>query len=265
MADLTLPSALALTTSPNLTMSSREIAELTGKEHKNVLRDARVMLVELHGEGGLLSFEQTYRDAQNGQTYPMLALPKRETLILVSGYSVSMRAKIIDRWQELEQQVARPMSHLEVLVANAQALLEMDRRQQALMQAQERVAAEVARIESRVEQVAESRVWDHCPQNCEPITRIRGRMLKEYGLPAWVVDTVMRELPLSPKVHGMVRNGHEEAKGSHYEVWAVADVTRVFRRFVAECRMTSDCFANHPDVSQRFRIKPGVISAKAGA
>lgn len=117
--------ALMQTGSAPPTMSSREIAELTGKEHRNVLRDARAMLTELHGEGGVLSFEHTYRDPQNGQTYPMLALPKRETLILVSGYSVVMRAKIIDRWQELE---ARPaalnpanMSRLELLQMAMQA------------------------------------------------------------------------------------------------------------------------------------------------
>ena len=35
----------------NLTMTSLEIAELTGKRHDNVMRDIRSMLVELHGEG----------------------------------------------------------------------------------------------------------------------------------------------------------------------------------------------------------------------
>lgn len=88
----------------NQIMSSLEIAELTGKEHRNVMRDIRTMLVELHGEGGVLSFEQTYTNPQNNQNYPCYALPKRETLILISGYSVAMRAKIIDRWQELEAQ-----------------------------------------------------------------------------------------------------------------------------------------------------------------
>lgn len=89
----------------NLTMTSREIAELTGKEHSNVMRDIRKMLAELHGEGGILSFEDTQTNPQNGQSYPVFNLPKRETLILVSGYSVQMRAKIIDRWQELEAKV----------------------------------------------------------------------------------------------------------------------------------------------------------------
>lgn len=87
-----------------VTMSSRDIAELTGKRHDNVMRDARTMLAELHEEGALLKFEGSYIDP-TGRTLPCFNLPKRECLILVSGYSVELRARIIDRWMELEAQV----------------------------------------------------------------------------------------------------------------------------------------------------------------
>ncbi|MFY3460031.1 Bro-N domain-containing protein [Achromobacter xylosoxidans] len=141
-----------------------------------------------------------------------------------------------------------PMSPAELLVAQAQALLDQERR---LSQTEQAVTA----VQQRLDQVAETRVWDHCPQNCEPITKIRVRMNKRYGLPAWVVDMVMRELPLSLKVHGMVRNNHESAEGSHYEVWAVADVTRVFKQFVSECKQETAWFATHPMIPERFKLR----------
>ena len=81
------------------TMSSREIAELTGKEHKHVLADIRNMCESLKIQS--TEFSGDYKD-DKGRTYPCFNLPKRESLILVSGYSVELRAKIIDRWQELE-------------------------------------------------------------------------------------------------------------------------------------------------------------------
>lgn len=99
---------LIITNRQEATMSSREIAELCEKRHDNVMRDIRDMLTQLHGEGGLLKFEDTYRNEQNGQSYPIFLLPKRETLILVSGYSVELRARIIDRWQELEAARSAP-------------------------------------------------------------------------------------------------------------------------------------------------------------
>ena len=71
-------------------MSRVEIAELTGKQHRNVLRDARKMLAELYqGDCSNLSsprFEGTYLNAQNKEQ-PCLLLPWRETMILITGGS----------------------------------------------------------------------------------------------------------------------------------------------------------------------------------
>lgn len=122
----------AITTMANdgLTMSSREISDLTDKRHDNVMRDIRTMLVELHGDGGVLRFEDTQVNPQNGQLYPVYRLPKRETLILVSGYSLALRAKIIDRWQELESMVEQPkipQTMPEALRLAAEAIEQRDR------------------------------------------------------------------------------------------------------------------------------------------
>lgn len=103
--------------SQQLTMTSREISGLTGKRHDHVMRDIRLMLVELHGDGGVPSFGDTYRNPQNGQEYPVFRLPRREVEILVTGYSITLRAKVIDRLRELESDLAKPreLSRLELL------------------------------------------------------------------------------------------------------------------------------------------------------
>ena len=86
------------------TMSSPEIAELTGKRHDNVMTDIKKMIVELDLYAP--EFSGTYKTEQ-GNVYECYNLPKRESLILVSGYNIKMRAAIIDRWQELEQKTAQ--------------------------------------------------------------------------------------------------------------------------------------------------------------
>ncbi len=125
----------ALINKSALTMNTREIAELTGKRHDNVLRDAMSMLNELYRGESLLSFEGTYIHEQNNQRYPLLNLPKRETLILVSGYSVELRAKIIDRWQELESQQAPaiPQTYAAALLEAGRLALEVEKQAERLI------------------------------------------------------------------------------------------------------------------------------------
>lgn len=74
-------------------MSSLEIAELTGKRHDHVMNDIRKMLEELEVLTPVFSGMRKVR----GKEYEVFNLPKRETLILVSGYSVSMRTITLSR------------------------------------------------------------------------------------------------------------------------------------------------------------------------
>lgn len=156
-----------------------------------------------------------------------------------------------------------PRSPGEILMLQAQAFYQLE-------QAQAKIAADMQRLETQVEDLAESRVWDRCPQNCEPISKIRARMNDRYGLPQWVVDTVVWKLPLSPKPHGMVRNQREEARGSQYEVYAVADITRVFAQFVDECVQETAMRASHRHIDRAFQLlrdgkKPRALKAHTEA
>lgn len=96
--------AITFNNADNLKMSSREIASFTGKRHDHVMRDIEKMFAELSIHAP--HFWGTYKTS-NGNEYGCFNLPKRETLILISGYSAKVRALIIDRWIELEKQVAQ--------------------------------------------------------------------------------------------------------------------------------------------------------------
>jgi len=83
------------------TMSSREIANVTGKRHDNVKRDIVAMLKDLKVD--VLSFEDIYLDGRNREQVQYL-LDRDHTDCLLTGYSAAMRLKVIRRWRELEQQ-----------------------------------------------------------------------------------------------------------------------------------------------------------------
>jgi phage regulator Rha-like protein len=88
-------------------MSSREIAERTGKRHDHVLRDIDNLLAEL-GETSPQLWGHL-PDAY-GRPQRVAFLPKDLTLTLVAGYSAPLRHRIVTRWMELEQaQAARPV------------------------------------------------------------------------------------------------------------------------------------------------------------
>lgn len=88
-------------TAPVLTMSSRDIAELTGKEHKNVCRVIRDLISDHILDAQLEPLKFEYR----GQWFDYYELSKRDSFVVVARLSPEFTAHIVDRWQELEQQL----------------------------------------------------------------------------------------------------------------------------------------------------------------
>ena len=117
-------------------MSSLEIAELTGKEHRNVMSDIRKMLEELKIDAA--KFSATYKTGRNN-TYECFNLPKDETITLISGYSAVLRMAIIKRWSELEQ---KELLENERKASRQQARLEAPLMTKALQDARARLGKE---------------------------------------------------------------------------------------------------------------------------
>ena len=117
-------------------MSSLEIAELTGKEHRNVMSDIRKMLDELSIDAA--KFSATYKAGRNN-TYECFNLPKDETIALISGYSAVLRMAIIKRWSELE---SKELLESERKTSRQQARLEAPLMTKALQDARARLGKE---------------------------------------------------------------------------------------------------------------------------
>jgi len=141
----------------------------------------------------------------------------------------------------------RPMTPAEQLLAQAQTMVNFEA-------AQRQQQAAIERVERRVEDLSQTMVWDHCPQNCLSLGRVKESMNKRFGLSGPTVAFVLQQWPHAPKQAGMVRNGHEEAKGSQYVVWHKTDILAAFNRFVSESLMVSATQATNPYFEGRFRL-----------
>ena len=100
-------------------MTSLEIAELTGKQHKNVMQAIRNMEPAWEKVTGLKFqlCEKSYLLA-NGVTkkQPFYQLTKTECLYIATKFNDEARAKLVLRWEELEMaDVRRKMSDVRCL------------------------------------------------------------------------------------------------------------------------------------------------------
>jgi len=114
------------------------VAEKFGKRHANVIRDIEKILntedEELNSKMSLAFVSTTYEDS-TGKSNPVYVMNRKGFSILVMGYTgvkaLRFKSDFYDAFDAMEKQLKeqqKPLSHLEILVQSAQALLDQSKR-----------------------------------------------------------------------------------------------------------------------------------------
>ncbi|EGQ7460903.1 Rha family transcriptional regulator [Escherichia coli] len=131
-------------------MTSVEIAELVGSQHsdvkrsierlvaKNIIRKPPMAVSEkINNLGFKVQYEHYLFEGEQG---------KRDSIIVVAQLCPEFTARLVDRWRELEEQIRKPMSEIEMVAVMA---LEAVRQQKRITQVEEKVS----HVSETVEQI----------------------------------------------------------------------------------------------------------------
>ncbi|HFI4055728.1 TPA: Rha family transcriptional regulator [Escherichia coli] len=122
-------------------MTSLEIAELVGSQHKDVKRSIeRLMDKGIIRSAPMANFEiiNSLGLKRNVGAYIFEGEQgKRDSIIVVAQLCPEFTARLVDRWRELEEQIRKPMSEIEMVAAMA---LEAVRQQKRITQVEEKVS-----------------------------------------------------------------------------------------------------------------------------
>jgi Rha family phage regulatory protein len=120
-------------------MSSKEIADLTGKRHDNVLAAIREMEPAWEKVTHLKFKASEYTDS-TGRKLPMYQLNKTECLYVATKFNDEARAKLVIRWEQLETEKHKlPQTFSEALMLAAQQAEQLELQQKQLREAAPKV------------------------------------------------------------------------------------------------------------------------------
>lgn len=187
-------------------MTSLQTAEITGKNHFDVMRAIRKMepAWEKINESKFALVD--YQD-KKGETRPCYSLNKEECLYIATKFNDEARAKLIKRWKELEEQHQKPsvpQNYLEALKSLVKA--EEEREQLALenrKQQQEIVTISKENMElgSRItEMLPKVSYYDKILQSNATMTITQ--IAQDYGMSAVRMNKELESMRIQHKVRG---------------------------------------------------------------
>lgn len=97
------------------TLTSLEVAQITGKEHKNILSDIRDEISKLGEERGRLIFQPTAYTDNFNRSQPMFLLNYKGVLQLGARYNAETRFRLIEKIEQLQ----KPMTVEDMIILQA--------------------------------------------------------------------------------------------------------------------------------------------------
>lgn len=181
------------------TMSSLQIAELTGKQHAHVMRDIRNLLEQGVSESnfGLSSYKQ---EQPNGgfKEVSCYNLTKKGCLILASGYNAKLREAIINRWEELElaNHPKVPTTFREALLLAAEQQAQIEEQQKMISEQSEIIVGQNEAIQQMKPKVS---YYDIILQSKDTMTV--KQIAVDYGMTANNLNDILRKNKVQYKVN----------------------------------------------------------------
>lgn len=180
------------------TMTSLEIAEITGKKHAHVMRDIRSLIEQ--GVNGSNFGLVNYKD-KKGEVRPMFELTPKGCLILASGYDALLREKIINKLEELEknrrEQYQVPQSFSEALMLAAKQQEKIEQQQRAL----ESKNKEIVQLSATITEMQPKVSYVDTILSCKE-TVTTTQIAQDYGQSAKAFNILLRNFGVQRKVGG---------------------------------------------------------------
>lgn len=184
------------------TMTSLQIAEVTGKRHSDVLEAIRNMEPAWEKVAQRRFPLGSYKDSNN-QSRPCYYLNKRECLYIATKFNDEARAKLILRWEELENAHHKNVLALPDFTNPAEAarawaeqyesrMLEAKRADEAEQQVLQ-LAAEVEKMQPKVS------YYDMILNNKSTV--LVTQIAQDYGMSAKAFNKTLNELGVQRKVN----------------------------------------------------------------
>ena len=185
------------------TMSSLLIAEICGKQHKDVMRAIRKMEPAWEKINGRKFALVEYTD-EKGEKRPCYQLNKIECLYIATKFNDEARAKLVLRWEELEKSNAPqlPATYLDALKAlviseeEKQRLIEDNTKKQ---QAIELKDAQIIELDTAVNNMKPKVSYVDNILQCKETINVT-QIAQDYGMSAKAFNMLLRNLKIQHKV-----------------------------------------------------------------